>query len=126
MGYRKSDVENKAKLEVLTEIGLKDFENAYQVGSNTYAFETYQDIEGKETPVWVEVKLVAKNFITNARNVAYDGFIESKSYEIEIAEKKEKAKAKAEKKAKKIKADEEMREKVRLEKQAKELGADTE
>jgi len=91
-------------LQLLIET-LKDNEDVLRVKSNEIAFPVV-GCEGNEDFIVITVKVPTG---ADKGMTPYDGYAMAEEYEMKQKEKVEKAKANAEKKAKKIKRDEEVR-----------------
>lgn len=94
---RKMDILEKARNQAIEQF---DFSNALKVSNTSYAIETYVDVDGVDTQVWVEINFVVKNYEKTDKTDAYDGDFMAKAYLEDIATKE---KEKAEKEAKKTK-----------------------
>ena len=93
-------------LQMLIET-LKDNEDVLRVKSNEIAFPVV-GCEGNEDFIVITVKVPTG---ADKGMTPYDGYAMAEEYSMKLKEKEEKAKANAEKKAKKIKRDEEVRRK---------------
>lgn len=93
-------------LQMLIET-LKDNEDVLRVKSNEIAFPVV-GCEGNEDFIVITVKVPTG---ADKGMTPYDGYAMAEEYEMKLKEKEEKAKVNAEKKAKKIKRDEEIRKK---------------
>ena len=105
-------VSRKVEREILKEnclaaiVGLfQDTEDVLRVKSNEIAFPVV-GCEGNEDFIVITVKVPTG---ADKGMTPYDGYAMAEEYSMKLKEKEEKAKANAEKKAKKIKRDEEMR-----------------
>jgi len=107
-------VSRKVEREILKEEYLKklvevlaETEEVLRVKSNEIAFPVV-GCEGNEDFIVITVKVPTG---ADKGMTPYDGYAMAEEYEMKLKEKEEKAKATAEKKAKKIKRDEEIRQK---------------